>query len=153
VRNDASDFRWSHNDWIGDIIAYAVTPERAPSPPAKSPTDAVEAVALVLAAQMEAQSDDTTPSSMMRANGLVWLEGWFNLEAALAAARPFTAECAKGEFSAGQAVIYTPFGEEGFHANFEGYVEGWPNLRFKDGSTCIVRPSRVIGTAIKETIR
>lgn len=31
--------------------------------------------------QMEAQADDTTPSSIQRAKGLVWLDGWFDLTA------------------------------------------------------------------------
>lgn len=31
--------------------------------------------------QMEAQADDTTPSSIQRQRGLVWLEGWFDLAA------------------------------------------------------------------------
>ena len=37
-----------------------------------------------LKAQMEAQADDTTPSSIHRGKGLVWLEGWFDLSAAQA---------------------------------------------------------------------
>ena len=39
-----------------------------------------------LEAQMEAQADDTTPSSIQRAKGLVWLEGWFDLSAAVRSA-------------------------------------------------------------------
>lgn len=38
-----------------------------------------------LKAQMEAQDDDTTPSSIQREKGLVWLEGWFDMKAALRA--------------------------------------------------------------------
>ena len=38
-----------------------------------------------LKAQMEAQADDTTPSSIQREKGLVWLEGWFDMKAALRA--------------------------------------------------------------------
>lgn len=49
--------------------------------------DVVEAVAHKLetafVVQMEAQADDTTPSSIHREQGRVWLEGWFDLNTAL----------------------------------------------------------------------
>ena len=35
--------------------------------------------------QMDEQADDNTPSSIQRDKGLVWLEGWFDLAAALRA--------------------------------------------------------------------
>ena len=38
-----------------------------------------------LETQMEDQADDTTPSSIHRQNGKVWLEGWFDFPKALAA--------------------------------------------------------------------
>lgn len=44
---------------------------------------AVEAVARELLAQMEAQADDTAPSSLHRQEGRIWLEGWFDLAAAM----------------------------------------------------------------------
>lgn len=40
-----------------------------------------------LEAQMEAQADDTTPSSVQRDKGLVWLEGWFDLASMIEALR------------------------------------------------------------------
>ncbi len=40
---------------------------------------------LALEAQMEAMDDETIPSSIHRDKGLVWLEGWFDLDAAIAA--------------------------------------------------------------------
>ena len=49
----------------------------------------VEAVANVLRYQMDMQADDNTPSSIQRDNGLIWLEGWFDLSAAIAALRPW----------------------------------------------------------------
>jgi len=47
---------------------------------------AMERLTFALDQQMEWQSDDDTPSSVQRDKGLVWLEGWFDLPAALAAA-------------------------------------------------------------------
>lgn len=47
--------------------------------------DKIEKVTRALLAQMEAQDDDMIPSSIQRGNGLVWLEGWFDLRAAIAA--------------------------------------------------------------------
>ena len=44
-----------------------------------------ERVKLALEAQMEAMDDETIPSSIQRDKGLVWLEGWFDLDAAIAA--------------------------------------------------------------------
>ena len=52
----------------------------------------VEKVARALKAQMEEQMDDITPSSIQREKGLVWLEGWFDLKAALDAARGESAD-------------------------------------------------------------
>ena len=49
--------------------------------------DAVERVAASLAQQMEEQ-DEHLPSSLARERGLVWLDGWFDLRAALAAMQP-----------------------------------------------------------------
>lgn len=48
----------------------------------------VKAVAKALAAQMDAQTDADcmVPSSIQRGKGLVWLEGWFDLAAAMPAA-------------------------------------------------------------------
>ncbi len=45
----------------------------------------VERVARELAAQMEAQADDTTPSSIQREKGLIWFDGWLDLRAVIAA--------------------------------------------------------------------
>jgi hypothetical protein len=39
----------------------------------------MEAIRKALEEQMEQQADDTTPSSIQRDKGLVWLEGWFDL--------------------------------------------------------------------------
>jgi len=47
--------------------------------------DEVETVARALNSQMEAQADDLTPSSVQREKGLFWLEGWFDLKAAISA--------------------------------------------------------------------
>ena len=38
-----------------------------------------------LIVQMEAQADDTTPSSVHKKQGRVWIEGWFDLKQAVAA--------------------------------------------------------------------
>lgn len=49
---------------------------------------AAEKVAEVIRAletQMEDQADDTTPSSIHRQNGKIWLEGWFDFSQAIAA--------------------------------------------------------------------
>lgn len=43
----------------------------------------IEDVARALREQMETWADDFTPSSVMRDKGLIWLEGWFDLSAAL----------------------------------------------------------------------
>ncbi len=56
-----------------------------PTPPIEGRDADVERVREALEAQMEAQSDDTLPSSMHREAGRVWLEGWFDLRAALQA--------------------------------------------------------------------
>ena len=45
----------------------------------------IEKIARTLEAQMETQADDTTPSSIHRQQGRVWLDGWFDLSAALTA--------------------------------------------------------------------
>ena len=31
-------------------------------------------------------------------------------------------------------------------AELIGYFEGWPEVRFSDASTCIVRPSNIVGS-------
>jgi hypothetical protein len=46
----------------------------------------IERVELALREQMEEQ-DETLPSSIARERGLVWLEGWFDLERAILAMR------------------------------------------------------------------
>lgn len=42
-----------------------------------------EAIKNELIRQMEMQTEDMTPSSIQREKGLVWLEGWFDLDKAL----------------------------------------------------------------------
>lgn len=55
-------------------------------PPSTQPTAAeVERVERELDRQMDQQADDTTPSSIQRDKGLIWLEGWFDIPAAIAA--------------------------------------------------------------------
>lgn len=44
---------------------------------------AVKVLREALLKQMDEQADDNTPSSIQRDRGLVWLEGWFDLAAAL----------------------------------------------------------------------
>jgi hypothetical protein len=48
------------------------------------------------------------------------------------------------EFKAGDEVLYkNPIIGNKYDAVVLNMVEGWPELIFRDGSTCIVRPSRV----------
>lgn len=46
-----------------------------------------EAIKNELIRQMEMQADDMTPSSIQREKGLVWLEGWFDLDGLVDAVR------------------------------------------------------------------
>lgn len=49
---------------------------------AKAMSD-VERVAAELQSQMERRADDDTPTSICREKGLIWLEGWFDIPAAI----------------------------------------------------------------------
>jgi len=74
--------------WARSMPRWTETPLYAHPPAASSGVasdDEVEAVARALNLQMEAQADDLTPSSVQREKGLFWLEGWFDLKAAIAA--------------------------------------------------------------------
>jgi hypothetical protein len=67
------------------------------------------------------------------------------LRAQLAQAR----NAALGPFKKGELVFYkSEFGD--LKAQVNGYVEGWPELVFSDGSICICRPSRVSIRALRE---
>ncbi len=67
--------------WLAlGLMAQAST---RPTTPASTDPDLCERVARALTEQMECQADDTTPSSIQRNKGMVWLEGWFDIPAAI----------------------------------------------------------------------
>lgn len=83
--------------------------------------DAVERVAKVLTEQMEEQ-DEHLPSSLARERGLVWLDGWFDLRAALAAMQP------RGEQQDWPADAAFPNGalvQKKGRASWRGKIVGW----------------------------
>ena len=69
----------------GEAPLEAVEYVRLAARPAPA-EDAVERVARALLAQLMEDQDEGLPSSVARDRGLVWLDGWFDLRAALSAA-------------------------------------------------------------------
>lgn len=75
LENDTAPTHWQ---------PLPAAPDHIVEPTVMVPATDVAALVEALQAQMEEQSDDITPSSVQRDKGLVWLEGWFDISAALA---------------------------------------------------------------------
>ena len=94
---------WQDTDDNAAAIVLAVNTLRQPGALEllallNGPDDAtVERVARNLNEQMEAEQDEYTPSSVQRERGLIWLSGWFDLRAALAAVKEAKAAALKSQ--------------------------------------------------------
>jgi hypothetical protein len=94
-----------------------------------TPEQRVEDAARAMEAQMEDEAVQTLPSSMCRERGLLWLEGWFDLAAALA---PLEAENARLREATTQAVAMFRFYAANHRA--KGTAEG--DLKAQTNDKC-----------------